>query len=193
MVVNKPIHFQLNTADPRGVLWTAIRNSVTKDREPKWLPCYDSVAAWLGDNQGRGLICVGSCSLGKSVICAQALPSIFHHYFDLEAKVVLATEMNQQIDDLLQYCAYKRIIIIDDLGTEDPLVVKYGNRRHPFCELVNKAEITGTLLIITTNLRTTRHDKIDYPSIEAKYGVPTLERLKAITKVAFFQGEGLRA
>lgn len=194
MVINNPIHFKLDTADPKQVLWQSICKFVKK--EPKGLPAYAEVAKWLGDNQGRGLICVGPSSLGKSVICCQVLPHIFSQYFadaHIEVKVMTATEMNQHIDELLAFCGYKHVIVIDDLGKESPETVTFGNRRTPFFELVDKCETTGTLLIITTNLRTTRHATIQHPSIEERYGTPVLERLKAITKVVLFKGESLRA
>jgi DNA replication protein DnaC len=103
---------------------------------------------------------------------------------------VTATEMNQRIDELLKYCGHNRVIVIDDLGTEAASV--YGRR--PFPELVDAAERTGTLLVITTNLRTNRDPDVrrNYPSIEARYGVPTLDRLRSLTKVAIFTGVSMR-
>ena len=192
MVINNPLHFGIDTMDPRRELWVAISQNV---KNPRWLPCYEQVATWLADNQSRGLLCVGTCGLGKSVICCQTLPYLFRRHFDLETMVVTATEMNQRIDELLKYCGRNRIIVIDDLGTEAAETVNYGNRRRPFCELADAAERTGTLLIITTNLRTTSdtNQQRNYPSIETRYGVPTLDRLKAITKVAVFTGDSLRA
>ena len=192
MVINSPLHFRIDTCDPRRELWAAICQNVKN--EPKWLPAYEEVAKWLADNNSRGLICVGTCGLGKSVICCQALPYLFKRHFDLDVMVVTAVEMNRRIDELLAYCGQKRIIVVDDLGTEAVETVTYGNRRRPFCELVDAAERTGTLLIITTNLRTTRDTdtRRNYPSIEDRYGVPTLDRLRAITKVIVFKGESLR-
>lgn len=191
MVINNPLHFKIDTMDPRRELWAAISQNV---KTPRWLPCYEQVATWLADNQSRGLLCVGTCGLGKSVICCQTLPYLFRRHFDLETMVVTATEMNQRIDELLKYCGRNRIIVIDDLGTEAAETVNYGNRRKPFCELADAAERTGTMLIITTNLRTTRdtNQQRNYPSIETRYGVPTLDRLKAITKVAVFKGDSMR-
>ncbi len=193
MVIQSPLHFRIDTCDPRRELWAAICQHVNK--EPKWLPCYDRVAAWLGDNEGRGLICVGTCGLGKSVICMQALPYLFRRHFDIDVMTVTAYEMNQRIDELLKYCGRDRVIIIDDLGTEAAETVSFGNRRKPFCELVDAAERTGTLLVISTNLRTTRDtDTVrNYPSIETRYGIPTLDRLRATTRVAVFTGESMRA
>lgn len=192
MVINPPLHFRIDTCDPRRELWAAICQHVRK--EPKWLPCYEQVVKWLADNDSRGLVCLGTCGLGKSVVCAQALPYLFKRHFDIDTLAVTATAMNQRIDELLAYCGRNRIIVIDDLGTEAAETVTYGNRRKPFPELVDQAERTGTLLIITTNLRTNRDTDVrrNYPSIETRYGVPTLDRLRAITRAVLFTGESMR-
>ena len=188
MVIQSPLHFRIDTCDTRRELWAAICQYVKN--EPKWLPAYEKVAEWLGDNHGRGLICAGTCGLGKSVICVQALPYLFKRHFDIDVMTVTATEMNQRIDELLKYCGRDRVIVIDDLGTEAASV--YG--RHPFCELVDASERTGTLLIISTNIRTDRDPDVrrNYPSIEKRYGIPTLDRLRATTRVALFTGESMR-
>jgi len=192
MVINPPLHFRIDTCDPRRELWAAICQYVNK--KPQWLPCYEQVARWLADNDSRGLICVGTCGLGKSVICVQALPYLFKRHFDIDVMAVTATEMNRRIDDLLKYCGRNRVIVIDDLGEEAASV--YGRR--PFPELVNAAERTGTLLIITTNLSTTPKPQgwnKPWPyttSIQERYGIPTLDRLKAITHVALFTGDSFR-
>ena len=147
-----------------------------------WLPCYEKVADWLGDNKGRGLLCVGTTGLGKSLICRK----VFTVLFGSKAVFCTAQEMNQRIDELLkpEVC----IVMIDDLGKE-PVSV-YGRR--PFFELCDAAERDGKLLIITTNLSTTPDYR--YPmSIQQRYGDAVLSRLKAITKMVKFEGQDLRA
>ena len=192
------------SVDPRKELWAGISFYMGKDA--KWIPAYETVATWLADNKARGLICVGTCGLGKSLICQKVLPVLFKRHFDLEALSVTAVDMARRIDELLQYCEKNHIIIIDDLGTEPVETVTYGNRRRPFCELVDTAGRTGTLLIISTNLRTNMQRlKADcrqgragdpmpgrVPSIEERYGMPTLDRLRATTRVALFTGESMR-
>lgn len=198
-------HFRLSDiADPRQRLWAGISHYMGPTA--KWLPDYDDMARWLGDNDGRGLICVGTCGLGKTLICEKVLPVLFKYHFKKEVMAVTANDMNRRIDELLAYCEPGHVIIIDDLGTEPAETVFFGNRRRPFCELVDMAERNGTLLIITTNLRTTMRrlkqagplgragdcDPLSPPSIEARYGVPTLDRLRATTRVVVFKGESLR-
>ncbi len=198
-------HIQFPKSDPTKILWAGLRTILGTDTA-KWLPCYVDVARWLHDNQSRGLICVGPCGVGKTLICTRILPILFSQYFGVGCRLLTAVEMNAQIDTLLEYCQPGHIIIIDDLGTEAPeAFVKY-NRRHPFCELVDRAEHTGTLLIITTNLRTNMQrlskdgphghhgDPAPHriPSIEERYGLRTLDRLRATTKVVVFKGESMR-
>lgn len=150
-----------------------------------WLDAYDQVVSWLLDNKGRGLLCVGTSGLGKTLVCRDILPVILGR----NIPSVTAKEMNSRIDDLLK----ERAIIIDDLGKEDPEVKVYGNRRTPFFELCDAAEREGKLLIITTNLSTTPVNDPDYPtSIQERYGTAVIDRLRSITSVVIFRGRSLR-
>ena len=45
-----------------------------------WLPEYEEVARWLADNQGKGLLCIGNCGRGKTVITRDVLPLLFKNY-----------------------------------------------------------------------------------------------------------------
>lgn len=151
----------------------------------KWLPAYDRIADWLSDNKGRGLLCIGTSGLGKTLICQRILPVILGS----NVPSVTAQEMNTRIDELLK----ERCVIIDDLGKEDVEIRNYGNRRRPFFELCDAAEKNGTLLIINTNLSTTPVRDPRYPdSIQARYGNEVLSRLRATTKAVLIEGEDMR-
>ena len=160
--------------------------------EAQWLPCYDKVVEWLTDNKGRGLLCVGTCGLGKTLICQNILPMLIYRNTKKVPDTCTAIEMNGRIDALLN----SKCVIVDDIGIEPVETNTYGNRRVPFNELCDQAERRGSLLILTTNLRTTK--KVDpdtglaIPSIEERYGQRTLDRLRAITKVIKFEGPSLR-
>lgn len=152
----------------------------------QWLPCYDKVADWLSDNKGRGLLCVGTSGLGKTLVCEKILPVI------LGRKIVTvnAHDLHGRLDELQQ----QRAVIIDDLGKED--VKHYGQTDRSFYKLCDCAERQGTLLIITTNLSTTPVDQQYrhlYPlSIQERYGNEVLSRLRATTTVVGFNGKDLR-
>ena len=112
-----------------------------------WLDEYDDIAAWCENNNGRGLLIMGNCGLGKTLICGKILPILINHYCQKVIYITNAQLLNKDIDFILK----KHIIYIDDIGTEN-ISVKFGERRLPFAELVDEAEKKGKLLIITTNL-----------------------------------------
>lgn len=160
----------------------------------QWLPAYDAIADWLTDNKGRGLLCVGTPGLGKTLICEKLLPVILGNNGHPIPRVS-GHEVCQRLDELLK----ERIVIIDDLGKEPAEATVSYQRRRPFFELCNNAERTGNLLIITTNLATARPASwpADRPwpwpdSIEHRYGAEVLDRLPVITKLVRFSGESMR-
>ena len=145
----------------------------------EWLPCYDEVAEWLTNNEGRGLLCYGSCGLGKTVICGNVLPVLLNHYHRKIVASWEAAQMNHDIDAVKA----NHIIYIDDIGTEGE-AVKYGERRMALPEIVDAAEKKGKLLILTTNL--------SLRELKDKYGERTTDRLKAITRQVLFTGNSFR-
>ena len=145
----------------------------------EWLPCYDEVAEWLSGNDGRGLLCYGSCGLGKSVICGKIIPVLLNHYHRKVVSIYEADSMNSHIDSVKE----KHILYIDDIGTEGESV-KYGERRMAFPEIVDAAEKKGKLLICSTNLA--------LADLKAQYGERTTDRLKAITRQVLFTGNSFR-
>lgn len=144
-----------------------------------WLDEYDGVAEWLSDNKGRGLFMWGNCGRGKTILGTRVLPAILLQYYRKVVKTYDVNQMNQQADDILS----KKMISIDDIGTED-ILNSYGNRRLVFAEVIDRAEKQGNMVIITTNL--TQEQLIE------KYGIRVLERIIATTKRIEFKGKSLR-
>ena len=175
---------RISVPDARKRLEDGLKYFLGKDAY-KWLPAYEKVADWLSDNKGRGLLCVGTSGLGKTLICQRILPVIIGS----NIPSVTAQEMNARIDDLLK----ERCVIVDDLGKEEAEIKYYGNRRHPFFELCDAAEKNGNILIINPNLSTTPVRDPRYPdSIQSRYGNEVLSRLRATTKAVLFEGEDMR-
>lgn len=156
----------------RGLRWALGENA-------SWLPEYDSVADWLTDNHGRGLLMYGQCGRGKSVFGWRILPQVLNYWCHKIVTCVNAQELNESPDEIIA----KHIIYVDDIGTES-VSVKYGNKRQTFPELVDAAERHGKLLIVSTNFT--------LQELSEQYGERTTDRLRAITKQVLFLGESLR-
>lgn len=146
----------------------------------QWLPVYDEVASWLENNEGRGLFCYGDKGMGKTMLCYRCIPPIiFARHERIISCYENAQEMNEHLDEILT----KKLVYIDDIGTEG-VIVRYGEKRFAFPEIVDNAEKRGQMLIITTNLSARE--------IKDKYGERTFDRLKAITKHVKFTGTSFR-
>lgn len=181
------LHIQIPQA--REQLAAGLRYYLGADA--KWLPCYDEVSAWLSDNKGRGLLCVGDNGLGKTLICQNIIPVLLQQNVRKIVKTYSALDMNLKIDELLR----TKLLGIDDVGTEPLETISHGVRRIAFSELVDASEKQGTLLILTTNLRTNHGaDRAGnaIPSIEDRYGLRTYDRLKAVVKSVTFKGKSFR-
>lgn len=163
--------------DAKNTLWRGIQY-LTGDAAV-WQDEYDEVAKWLSFNNGRGLLCLGNCGRGKTLICGKIIPLLLHHYHRKIVSCYDAQQMNANLDAVKQ----KHIIYIDDIGTEN-LSVKYGEKRLAFSELVDEAEKRGKLLMVTTNL--------SISELQQKYGERTVDRLRAIATPILFKGESLR-
>ena len=184
-----PKCLRLQVAEAKEMLAAGLRYYLGDSA--KWLPCYDEVAAWLSDNKGRGLLCLGPCGLGKTLIVQNILPVIIHRHYQRIVSTYSAQEMNDRIDDIIKY----KLLVIDDIGTEPAVKIDYGERSTPFLKLCDAAEKRGILLIMTANLRTThgtdRHGNV-IPSIEDRYGDLVLSRLRSIVKIVEFKGKDMR-
>ena len=93
--------------------------------------------------------------------------------------VYKAQDLNVKPDDVIN----KHILYIDDIGTEGVSNI-YGNKRVPFCELCDAVEQQGKLLMCSTNLTV--------KELADKYGVRTVDRLRATTKYVPLIGDSLR-
>lgn len=147
--------------------------------EYKWLPEYANIVEWLTDNHHKGLTLMGGCGLGKTVIGARIIPMMVNAFQRYIVNTYDSTYLAKHPDAVIE----KHIVMIDDVGVEQDSII-YGERRKPFCELVDQAEKKGKLLIVTTNL--TKGELME------RYGERTVDRLMHITKGVKFNGKSFR-
>ena len=142
---------------------------------------YDDIILWLKGNNQSGLIIMGSCGLGKSMIAKYIIPYIVMKVYGRIFKVVNASEISNKktLEDILE----NRLIVLDDIGTEE-MIMEYGNRIDPIPIIVDRAEKEGKLLIITTNLTPSQ--------IKDRYGDRIADRIRYLCKQVAIKGESYR-
>jgi DNA replication protein DnaC len=145
----------------------------------KWIDEYSQVVDWLSDNQGKGLCMYGSCGRGKTVLAKYVLPAMLLK----ECSKVLKYSDIQDLRDNFNDIISKKLICIDDIGTEE-LIINFGNKLDPFCEIIDIVEKKEKLIVFTSNL--TAEKKVE------RYGVRVLDRIKSTTKRVLFKGESFR-
>ena len=146
-------------------------------QDAKWLPEYEEVSEWLTDNTGKGLLLIGDCGRGKTLITTMILPILLQR-LNRVVNIYDAPDLNTKTRDIFE----KHIIVIDDLGTES--TVEYGEKKIVFADLIDQAEKRGKLLIVTTNLSS--------DELSDKYGVKTIDRFFSCCRIIKFSGESLR-
>lgn len=151
-----------------------------------WLREYQNIVDWLHDSKGYGLLVIGDSGLGKSVICRDIIPAILN---EQDANCGRETCLVTTSYDLATYgddldLHSQKFIMIDDIGTEGEFV-KFGTRRNMFMEVVDYAERSGTVLILTSNLT--------IEQLKEKYDERTTDRLKSLCRLVKIEGESLRS
>ena len=140
------------------------------------LPSYDKIIDWLSDTNGRGLMLMGDCGLGKSTILNYVIPAIFRTKTKQSLISIPAKDMVEVVRNSASF------IIIDDLGTES-IKNDYGTKVDAVSDAISYAEDSSKTLLITTNL--------DGEDLDRRYDERTLDRLRKC-KVILIEGESFR-
>lgn len=154
----------------------AIKKAIGQDAQ--WLGEYDEIVDWLTDNGGKGLMLIGRCGTGKSVVACRVLPIVFNTMSGRIYRSHTAKEFSR-----LQNVPENDIVIIDDIGTEGN-VKEYGTDRDNIGDVIDRLDFKGGLGVITTNL--------DADAIRAKYGDRTYDRIRTNFKFVYFLNKSLR-
>lgn len=159
-----------------------------------FLPEYEQIIDWMTATNDKGLLLIGDCGRGKSVILNYVLPVLFrmHNYIlhPIHAQDLYKPLPNQPTHsyyqrpttylDQLQRLSFPAI---DELGVEG-LMNDYGERTEGFNLILNAAERYHRPVFVTTNL--------SEQQILNRYGERTADRLAHLCRVIHFKGESLR-
>lgn len=146
----------------------------------RWRDCYGPLAEWLEDNHSRGLLLMGTCGTGKTLLM-QAACGLILACGRRVVTMASSVRMNARSEELLGKAG--GMLYIDDVGRECE-AREYGNRQMVFADLADEAERRGGLLMASTNL--------GFEQLSARYGERTADRLRAITRPIVFTGGSAR-
>lgn len=158
------------------------------------LPEYDQIVDWMHDTGGLGLLLIGDCGRGKSIIATCLVPVLLGiknlytypvHADDFNKPYPFAAStmgMDPKMTNLdyLTRCPYP---VIDELGVET-LINDYGERYEGFNRIINAAERYFRPIFVSTNL--SKDEMLN------RYGERTLDRLQHLCRIVEFRGESLR-
>ena len=150
-----------------------------KEKGFKWNPAYDIICSYMADNENKGLVMVGSCGTGKSIILNSALPILFNMSRFVMCPVTAYDLSAHNFRKLLQ----RKFIAIDEIGREF-IGNDYGSKFEMLEIIADHCEKNGKLLFLTSNL--------SYEALLTRYGEPCIDRLKKICKWVEFTGESCR-
>lgn len=157
----------------------------------EFLPEYEEVVDWMTDTEGKGLLLMGACGRGKSIILQGVIP-VLMKMKGINVRPVHAQSFyfppqfstgNWACPSCFEYLLRCAVPVIDELGVEG-LRNEYGEKSEGFNLIINAAEMTCKPMFVSTNLSA---DKIIN-----RYGERTLDRLGHLCRIVTFNGESLR-
>ena len=162
--------------------------------EYKHLPEYDEIIDWMTDTKDKGLLLMGDCGRGKSIIISGIIPVLLRiknryvrviHSQELTKPIpnVIIYSYGQRPDTNLDYLLKTHFPIIDEVGVES-MVNDYGEKSEGFNLVMNAAERYHRHLFVTTNLTVEQ--------LLERYGERTIDRLNHLCRVVEFKGDSLR-
>lgn len=150
-----------------------------------------SVSRWLTTHKKPGLILRGYIGVGKTTMM-WAIRSVLRHLLNETMEIVDArkvADLGKKGSPEFDQLAQRRLLGIDDLGTE-PLVVKnYGNDISPIVELLSQRYNSKRFTIITTNLTVKKGENgADVDELQEVYGDRTFDRIKEMFNEMNYDG-----
>lgn len=167
----------------------------TVERYYEHLPEYDEIIDWMTNTRGKGLMLMGDCGRGKSIILTRIIPVLLGMQVKTRIYPIHASEFARVYvyakstmgflpnDSNIIFLSKTEFPIIDELGVES-MINDYGERYEGFNVVLNSAERRLVPVFVSTNL--TEQQILD------RYGERTMDRLAHLCCTIHFEGESLR-
>lgn len=167
-------------------IFKAVDKTITKFQ---YLEEYDEVVNWMTDTKGKGLLLMGGCGKGKSIIATGVIPVLLKIATNCEVRPISAEQLGTHCDPTiptmpskpinLDYLLATGYPIIDDMGAEAQIYYQ-GDKQEGVNLIIDAAERRIRPLFITTNL--------NVEQIYERYGARTNDRLSRLCEVIEFEG-----
>lgn len=137
-----------------------------------------TISRWLTSHQKPGLMLRGYIGIGKTTMLL-AIKDVMNVLLQESIQIVDARKVAALGRDgagQLKALAEKRLLGIDDLGTEPSIVKSYGNELSPVGELLTDRYAAQRFTIITTNLTIKVKDGKEIDELQEVYGDRLFDR-----------------
>lgn len=145
----------------------------------------EKLSRWIVSGQKTSLLLLGHIGCGKTVL-AKALGRTLavRNLCPYLVSMTKLAAMVKESGEVPEFVYHNRILILDDVGTEQTEIQMYGNRYQLFNEIIYARYSRMQPTILTTNFTW------DY--LEEKYGGRVMSRLREMCDVLAFTGGDLR-
>ena len=139
----------------------------------------ERVTKWLHFSHQRGLLLYGTLGNGKTTML-RALARLFHG----TSFILSATNLYNFEKDNTLTRSQRRLLLIDDLGTEPERCIVYGEERHPMTDIILERYHDNLTTVIATNL--------SLDDIKIRYGARVQDRLIEMYAGIYYDADSYR-
>jgi DNA replication protein DnaC len=151
-------------------------------------------AAELENRNNRGLFIKGGCGIGKSY--GVACLAVYFKWPVIPAKMLQTAYMSAERDeqfwelvDALDFFGRPQTVVIDDLGTEDFPLMKYGTATNLLADVLDRRYYQG---FMRNGVRTIVTCNLTDEQLRERYGLRIDDRMNEMFTFATVEGRSLR-
>lgn len=175
----------LGTMEETTARLTALYQLEVESRGIRFIPdaftskSIERVTKWLHFSYQRGLLLYGSLGNGKTTML-RAISRLFHG----KSFLISAQNLYDYEKDNALTRSQRRLLLIDDLGTEPERCLVYGEERHPMTDIILERYQDNLTTIIATNL--------SLDDIKGRYGARVHDRLLEMYAGIYYDADSYR-